>query len=164
MAKLLMKVTINIDSNWNPRWTILKGSPGLSHFIFEINVGKGRIRHRTTLNSNDATFDRFWVDLEFKFQSRSMSDPLLSDTDSKNKMAWVWTTLKTLCSVCEIMEDITGHVTFIVIPTVSHEKSVENESFNVRTLYDYNPDADEYIPCKELGLFFKKGEILKIHR
>ena len=68
------------------------------------------------------------------------------------------------CLVCEIMEDITGHVTFIVIPTVSHEKSVENESFNVRTLYDYNPDADEYIPCKELGLFFKKGEILKIHR
>ena len=79
-------------------------------------------------------------------------------------MASALTTLKTLCSVCEIMEDITGHVTFIVIPTVSHEKSVENESFNVRTLYDYNPDADEYIPCKELGLFFKKGEILKIHR
>jgi len=71
---------------------------------------------------------------------------------------------KTVDEVCEIMEDITGHVTFIVIPTVSHEKSVENESFNVRTLYDYNPDADEYIPCKELGLFFKKGEILKIHR
>merc|ERR1712227_66540 len=71
---------------------------------------------------------------------------------------------KTVDEVCEIMEEITGHVTFIVIPTVSHEKSVENESFNVRTLYDYNPDADEYIPCKELGLFFKKGEILKIHR
>ena len=93
MAKLLMKVTINIDSNWNHIVTIL-------NFVL----------------------------------------------------------------VCEIMEDITGHVTFIVIPTVSHEKSVENESFNVRTLYDYNPDADEYIPCKELGLFFKKGEILKIHR
>ena len=92
MAKLLMKVTINIDSNWN--------------------------------------FERSLI----------------------------------LFLVCEIMEDITGHVTFIVIPTVSHEKSVENESFNVRTLYDYNPDADEYIPCKELGLFFKKGEILKIHR
>ena len=93
MAKLLMKVTINIDSNWN-------------HIVTILNC----------------------------------------------------------VLVCEIMEDITGHVTFIVIPTVSHEKSVENESFNVRTLYDYNPDADEYIPCKELGLFFKKGEILKIHR
>ena len=66
--------------------------------------------------------------------------------------------------VCEIMEEITGHVTFITIPTSNHEKSVENESFNVRTMYDYNPDADEYIPCKELGLFFKKGEILKIYR
>ena len=93
-----------------------------------------------------------------------MSDPPLSDIDFKNEMAWIWNILETLFLVCEIMEDITGHVTFIVIPTVSHEKSVENESFNVRTLYDYNPDADEYIPCKELGLFFKKGEILKIHR
>jgi len=71
---------------------------------------------------------------------------------------------KTVDEVCEIMEEITGHVTFITIPTSNHEKSVENESFNVRTMYDYNPDADEYIPCKELGLFFKKGEILKIYR
>ena len=62
------------------------------------------------------------------------------------------------------MEEISGPVTFITIPNENHEKSVESESFNVRTLYDYNPDADEYIPCKELGLFFKKGEILKIHR
>ena len=28
-----------------------------------------------------------------QIQSRSMSDPLLSDIDFKNKMAWVWTTL-----------------------------------------------------------------------
>merc|ERR1712106_1063309 len=47
---------------------------------------------------------------------------------------------------------------------IVHGKTVDNESFNVRTMYDYNPDADEYIPCKELGLFFKKGEILKIYR
>ena len=30
-----------------------------SHFIFEINVGKGRIRHRTTLNLKDVIFNRF---------------------------------------------------------------------------------------------------------
>ena len=29
-------------------------------------------------------------------QSRYMSDPALSDIDFKNKMAWVWTTLKNL--------------------------------------------------------------------
>jgi len=34
----------------------LKGSPDQSHFIFKINVGKKRIRHRTTLNLNDSRF------------------------------------------------------------------------------------------------------------
>ena len=29
-----------------------------------------------------------------QIQSRSMSDPSLSGMDFKNKMAWVWTTLK----------------------------------------------------------------------
>ena len=29
-----------------------------------------------------------------EIQSRSMSDPSFSDIDFKNKMAWVWTTLK----------------------------------------------------------------------
>ena len=33
-------------------WTNLKGSSDLSHFIFEINVGESRIRHRTTLEVN----------------------------------------------------------------------------------------------------------------
>ena len=35
-----------------------KGSPDKSHFIFEINVGKRRIRHRTTLNFIDS-YNRF---------------------------------------------------------------------------------------------------------
>ena len=80
---------------------VVKGSPHESshpsHFIFEINVGKSRIRHLTTLNLNEATLNRFWVDLEIQFQGRSMSDPshpTLSDNDFKNKMAWVRTTLK----------------------------------------------------------------------
>ena len=34
-------------------------------------------------------------DYVIQIQSRSMSDPTLSDIDFKNKMAWVWTTLKT---------------------------------------------------------------------
>ena len=64
-----------------------------SHFIFEINVGKRRIWHRTTLDLNDLIFNRFWVDLEIQFQSRSISDPPPSDIDFKSKMAWIWTTL-----------------------------------------------------------------------
>ena len=72
----------------------LKGSSNPSHFIFEINVGKSRIRHITTLNLNDVIFNQFLFDKEIHFQSRSMSDPTLSDIDLKNKMARVWTTFK----------------------------------------------------------------------
>ena len=57
-----------------------------NHFIFEINVGKSRIRHRTTLNLNELIFSRFRGDLEIQFQSRSMSGPPLSDIDFKNKI------------------------------------------------------------------------------
>ena len=66
------------------------------HFIFEITVGKSWIRHRMTLNLIDAIYNRFWVDLEIKFLSRSMSGPTLSDIYFKNIMVWVWTTLKYL--------------------------------------------------------------------
>ena len=41
---------------------VLKGSSDPSHFIFEINVGKRRIRHTTTLKLNDEFLDRLKID------------------------------------------------------------------------------------------------------
>ena len=38
--------------------TKFKGSPDSCHFIFEIDVGKSRIRHRTPLALNDEFLDR----------------------------------------------------------------------------------------------------------
>ena len=49
----------------------LKGSSDPSHFIFKINVGKRRIRHRTTLKLNDEFLDRLqfdWRWRNFKFR------------------------------------------------------------------------------------------------
>ena len=43
------------------RSDIFKGSPDSSNFNFEINVGKSRIRHRTTLKLNKVIFYRFWA-------------------------------------------------------------------------------------------------------
>ena len=40
-----------------------------------------------------------------QIQSRSMSDPTLSDIDYENKMAWVWTTLKTQQMLKEMRVD-----------------------------------------------------------
>ena len=80
-------------------WVVLhskqnfKGSSDPSQFIFEINVGKRRIRHWTTLNFNGGIFNWFWVNLKIQFQSRSMLNPTVSDIDFKNTIAWVWTTL-----------------------------------------------------------------------
>ena len=39
-----------------------KGSLDPSHFIIEINVGKSRMRHRTTLKLNDEFLDRLQID------------------------------------------------------------------------------------------------------
>ena len=54
----------------------VKGSPDSGHFFFEINVGKSRIRHKTTLNLNEV--------------HRFMSDLTFSDNDIKNEMGLVW--------------------------------------------------------------------------
>ena len=41
---------------------MIKGSSDPNHFIFQINVGKSRIRHRTTLEFNDEFQDRLKMD------------------------------------------------------------------------------------------------------
>ena len=48
----------------------VNGSPDPSHFIFEINVGKRRIRYGTTLNLNDLMFIRFSIDLEIHYKKK----------------------------------------------------------------------------------------------
>jgi len=46
--------------------TLSKGSPDPSLFIFEINVGKRRIRQRTTLKLNDQFLDRLKIDWRWR--------------------------------------------------------------------------------------------------
>ena len=80
---------------WREFLHIFEGSSDPSHFIFEINVGKRRIRHRTTLNLNDVIFNRFWVDLVIHY---SIWESFLVGSDSfqlwfKKKVVWVWTIL-----------------------------------------------------------------------
>ena len=53
---------------FNEEFRNFKGSSDPNHFIFEINVGNSRIRHKTTLNLNDAFLDRLKIDCRFKFR------------------------------------------------------------------------------------------------
>ena len=98
----------------------VKGSSDPRHFTFEINVGKSRVRHRTTLKLNDAICNQFRVDLEIQFQSRSMSDPTLSDIDFKIKMVWVCTTLKSSSDPSHFIFEINDGSSYIrTCPTLN---------------------------------------------
>ena len=87
---------------------MVKGSSEKNHFIFEINVGKGRIRHKTTLKLNFKIDSKSIEDDVIQIQSRSMSDPTFSDIEFKIKMAWIWTTLKFLPG--KVFEGVQNHV------------------------------------------------------
>lgn len=60
-----------------------------------------------------------------------------------------------------LQQNSEGTITFKLVP--SDGKGGQRESkVRVRAHFDYNPDNDPYIPCKEAGLAFERGEILHI--
>lgn len=73
-----------------------------------------------------------------------------------------------------------GIISFLIIPNMMGEeeaaaaaqaelsqekKPTENRlkaNLHLRALFNYSPGEDLYIPCKELGLEFSKGDILHV--
>lgn len=52
-------------------------------------------------------------------------------------------------------------ITFKLVP--NENRPVLRESrIRLRGLFDYDPMEDKYIPCKEAGLPFRKGDIIHI--
>ncbi|KPP75558.1 MAGUK p55 subfamily member 7-like, partial [Scleropages formosus] len=58
--------------------------------------------------------------------------------------------------------DRSGTITFKVIPGSKVEMETIKPKMYVRSLFDYNPNEDAEIPCKEAGLTFRKGDVLQI--
>jgi hypothetical protein len=52
-------------------------------------------------------------------------------------------------------------ITFKLVPSDSKYGQREGK-VRVKAYFDYNPDNDAYIPCREAGLGFQKGDILHI--
>ena len=65
-----------------------KGSSDPSHFIFEINVGKSRIRHTTTLKLSYEFLDRLKINWRFKFRVIVCRIRFFLTLISKRK--WLW--------------------------------------------------------------------------
>lgn len=85
---------------------------------------------------------------------------------------------KNVNEVCDIMAQMQGTLTLLVVPTRQHVASPSNPSsggdlhnssslssssptqhqpvMHVKAHIDYDPEDDLYLPCRELGLSFLK--------
>ncbi|KAI1289995.1 MAGUK p55 subfamily member 7 [Halotydeus destructor] len=66
--------------------------------------------------------------------------------------------------VCDILAEMTGTLTFVIAVRDSLKPSATSvqQVMHLKALFDYDPDDDVYIPCKELGICFTKGDILHV--
>ena len=52
-------------------------------------------------------------------------------------------------------------INFKLIPN-ENRPQVRESRVRLRALFDYDPDEDSIIPCKEAGLAFAKGDVIHI--
>ncbi|CAF1196471.1 unnamed protein product [Adineta ricciae] len=73
---------------------------------------------------------------------------------------------RSLDYVCSLMSNTTGMIKFLLAPPLysgsMHNNQISYQTFHVRALYAYDPYNDPLLPCKELGLLFQRGDILRI--
>ena len=85
--------------------------------------------------------------------------------------------------VCDLLTEMTGTLTFVIAvgdsqiinrlaPThilqqqqqqqqqVQQQPTPHSSQFYLRALFDYDPEDDLYIPCRELGICFNKGTFI----
>ncbi|XP_043335578.1 MAGUK p55 subfamily member 7 isoform X1 [Cervus elaphus] len=64
--------------------------------------------------------------------------------------------------IIQILAQSQGAITFKIIPSIKEETPSKEGKMFIKALFDYDPNEDKAIPCKEAGLSFKKGDILQI--
>lgn len=64
--------------------------------------------------------------------------------------------------IIHILAQSQGAITFKIIPSIKEELPNNDGKMFVKALFDYYPNEDKAIPCKEAGLAFRKGDILQI--
>uniref|UniRef100_A0A3B3SVK9 Protein PALS1 n=1 Tax=Paramormyrops kingsleyae TaxID=1676925 RepID=A0A3B3SVK9_9TELE len=70
---------------------------------------------------------------------------------------------KDVNEVFDILAEMHGMLTFVLIPSLQTKPPPHKETVvHVKAHFDYDPSDDPYVPCRELGLCFQKGDILHI--
>ncbi|CAD6186919.1 unnamed protein product [Caenorhabditis auriculariae] len=83
---------------------------------------------------------------------------------------------KQVGEICEILRNLKGEVKFVVASRQQPEdakgedeksrrrsRTTQSQAVqHVRALFDYDPEDDVYVPCKELAMKFQRGDILHV--
>jgi MAGUK p55 subfamily member 5 len=72
---------------------------------------------------------------------------------------------KSVNDVCSILGGMSGTLTFLVVPAnrvPALGGGRDPPVLHVRAHFDYDPEDDLYIPCRELGISFQKGDVLHV--
>lgn len=92
---------------------------------------------------------------------------LLNEGDEILEVNGVEVRGKSVNDVCDMLAGMTGTLTFIIIPGGGSTVSVQpvrspSQTMHMKAHFDYDPEEDLYIPCRELGMSFQKGDILHV--
>ncbi|XP_028295354.1 MAGUK p55 subfamily member 5-A-like isoform X1 [Gouania willdenowi] len=88
---------------------------------------------------------------------------LLSEGDEILEINGIPIRGKNVNEVHDLLQQMHGTLTFLLIPS-SHIKPAQHRQtvMHVRAYFDYDPSDDPFVPCRELGLSFQKGDVLHV--
>lgn len=72
---------------------------------------------------------------------------------------------KSVDDVCDVLAGMSGSLVFIILPGEEEPLDKPKQAqtvMHVKAHFDYMPDDDIYLPCREIGLSFEKGDILHV--
>lgn len=71
---------------------------------------------------------------------------------------------KSVNDVYDLLSAMTGTLLFMIVPanTPPPGGGRDPPMLHVRAHFDYDPEDDLYIPCRELGISFQKGDVLHV--
>ncbi|KAK2151349.1 hypothetical protein LSH36_366g01001 [Paralvinella palmiformis] len=87
---------------------------------------------------------------------------LIQSGDEVHEVNTIKVAGKSPTEVVQILSNSTGPITLKLVPGDVDSALYREGKIRVRALFDYNPVEDRYIPCKEAGLAFIRGDILHI--
>ncbi|XP_068616305.1 protein PALS1-like, partial [Brachionichthys hirsutus] len=91
------------------------------------------------------------------------SSGLLSEGDEILEINGVSIRGKHINEVHDLLQRMHGTLTFLLIPSTQIKPPPHRQTvMHIRAYFDYDPSDDPFLPCRELGLSFQRGDILHV--